>query len=195
MTGAEACVILAAGRGVRFGSDKRQAKGPWRGPLLHHVIGLYRPHFAKLAVVSGPEDAFGAEACALFSATLLVNATPELGMGSSLAVGAAWLIREEVTAAIVALADMPWIAQETIVAIAQAAGPSVPVAPFYDGMAGFPRALPARLFPALTRLSGDKGASAVFDWRKARRIDCADPGILRDIDVIGDIQQAIRGEG
>lgn len=194
MSGAEACVILAAGKGLRFGSDKRKAAGPWRGPLLHHVMGLYRPHFAKLAVVTGPEDAFGADSCALFSAVQLVNATPELGMGSSLAVGAGWLIGEGVSAAMVALADMPWIQPATIAAVALAAGPIDPVAPFYGGKPGFPRALPSRLFPALTQLSGDQGASALFNWREARRLECNDPGILRDIDLPGDIRQAIQEE-
>lgn len=189
-----ACVILAAGRGTRFGSDKRQAEGPWKGPLLHHVLGLYRPHFAKLAVVIGPEDGFGAEACALFSAVSRINPDPERGMGSSLAAGAAWLIEEAASAVIIGLADMPWISPATIAAVARAAGPSVPVAPVHEGKPGFPRALPSLLFPALTRLSGDKGASSLFDWREAHLIECCDPGILRDIDVMGDIQQATREE-
>jgi len=183
-----ACVILAAGRGERFGSDKRRAAGPWNGPLLHHVLDLYRPLFAKLAVVIGPDDLFGAEACARIAAIPLVNPEAEQGMGRSLAVGADWLIGQGAVSAVIGLADMPWIAPSTIAAVAaEGARSEKPVAPAHDGKIGFPRSLPASLFPSLSALTGDRGASAVFDWSQALWLDCADPGILRDIDTKDDI--------
>ena len=182
-------LILAAGRGSRFGSDKRQASGSWQGPLLHHVLGLYRPLFDSLAVVTGPDDPFGEEACRLFSARRVVNPEPEQGMGASLACGAAWLIEERAACAVVALADMPWILPETIEAVAAAGSRrGQAVAPAYRGQPGFPRALPAALFPDLLALTGDRGASAVIDWRRALWLDCEDPGILRDIDKPEDVQ-------
>jgi molybdenum cofactor cytidylyltransferase len=183
-----ACLILAAGRGTRFGSDKRQAGGPWQGPLLHHVLGLYRPLFRALGVVTGPDDPFGEEACRLFSARRIVNPEAEQGMGTSLARGAAWLIEEGAACAVIGLADMPWIVPETIAAIAaEGLRAGCAVAPSFEGKPGFPRALPESSFPLLLALSGDRGAAAVIDWRRALWLEGADPGILRDIDTPEDV--------
>jgi molybdenum cofactor cytidylyltransferase len=184
----KAALILAAGRGTRFGADKRQALGPWNGPLLHHVLGLYRPLFARLGVVTASDDPFGAEACRLFSASRVINPDAEQGMGASLARGAAWLAGEGVDCAVIGLADMPWIEPATIAAIAaEGLRAGRPVAPAFEGRPGFPRALPAALFPQLLTLSGDRGASSVIDWRQALWLDCEDAGILRDIDTPQDI--------
>lgn len=190
MPGKAAALILAAGRGSRFGSDKRRAAGPWPGALLHHVLGLYRPLFETLGVVTGPDDDFGDEACRLFSAHRLVNPEAELGMGTSLARGAAWLIEESADCAVIGLADMPWILPETIAAVMQEGLRSGrAVAPAFEGKPGFPRALPAVLFPDLRVLTGDRGAAALIDWRQALWLDCEDPGILRDIDTPQDIAE------
>jgi molybdenum cofactor cytidylyltransferase len=85
---------------------------------------------------------------------------------------------------------MPWIKAATIAAIArQAATADRPVAPVYHGEIGFPRAVPKALFAALSRLSGDRGASVLVDWREALWFECDDPGILRDIDRPDDIAE------
>jgi molybdenum cofactor cytidylyltransferase len=173
---------------VRFGSDKRRATGPWEGPLLHQVLALYRPLFDRVGVVIGPDDPFGAETCLKFAAEALINPEAELGMGRSLAVGADWLREGGAACGVIGLGDMPWILPGTIAAIAaEGLRTGRPVAPVYHGEIGFPRALPNSLFPALTTLSGDRGASAVLDWREAHWLDCDDAGILRDIDTPDDI--------
>jgi len=181
-------LILAAGSGRRFGSDKRRATGPWHGPLLHHVLGLYRPLFSTLGVVIGPDDAFGEEACRFFSAHPLVNPDAGQGMGTSLARGAEWLIEQGADCAVIGLADMPWIRPETIAAVAaEGLRSGRAVAPSFDGKPGFPRALPAALLPNLLALTGDRGAATIIDWRQALWLDGEDPGILRDIDRPEDI--------
>jgi molybdenum cofactor cytidylyltransferase len=180
-------LLLAAGRSRRFGSDKRQALGEWTGPLLHHVIGLYRPLFADLAVVIARHDRFGDEACARFGATRLINDEADLGMGRSLAVGIAWAIRQALPCVVVGLADMPWIPTAMIAEIAGAGLQSGRlVAPRFLGEIGFPRAIPADHFADLLDLSEDRGASARLDWRQALLLDSADPGICRDVDRPGD---------
>jgi molybdenum cofactor cytidylyltransferase len=185
-----AALILAAGRAARFGSDKRRAIGPWDGPLLHHVLGLYRPLFTDLAVVTGSDDEFGEEACRLFSAHRVINPEAEQGMGTSLAKGAAWLIGQGAGCAVIGLADMPWINPETIAAVTtEGVRSGQAVAPSFAGKLGFPRALPASLFPALQTLTGDRGAAALIDWRQARWLECRDPAILRDIDTPEDIER------
>ena len=183
-----AALILAAGRASRFGADKRRARGPWPGPLLHHVLSLYRPLFAHLAVVTAPDDPFGAEACRIFAAGRVINPEAERGMGRSLAAGAAWLEGLGAPCAVIGLADMPFISPATIAAVAAAglrSGRAVAAA--FRGEPGFPRALPAALFPALRALSGDRGAGALIDWRAALWLEVEDAGILADIDRPDDI--------
>lgn len=191
MQGEAVALILAAGRAARFGSDKRQAEGPWPGKLLHHVLSLYRPLFTRLAVVTGPDDGFGAEACRLFGADQVINPAPELGMGRSLARGATWLEAQKPACAVIGLSDMPFITAATIGRIAaEGLRSGRPAAPEFEGRLGFPRALPAALFPALRTLSGDRGASQLFDWRaEALRIEVEDEGILVDIDTEADLSR------
>ena len=176
-------LILAAGAASRFGSDKRQALGPWQGPLLHHVLGLYRPLFADLAVVIGPDDRFGAEACAAFGVTALINPEPDLGMGRSLAVGIGWLAGRGLDAALIGLADMPWISSSVIARVTAALLAEMRlVAPLWRGEIGFPRGIPAAYFAQLASLSGDRGAGALLDWRSALLLEEAEQGVVRDID-------------
>jgi len=183
-----AALILAAGLGRRFGADKRQARGPWAGPLLHHVLALYRPLFARLALVTGPGDEFGAEACHAFDAEQVVNPEPDLGIGRSLAAGAVWLEVQNAACAVIGLADMPFITPATIAAIAaEGLRSGRAVAPSFQGQLGFPRSLPAALFPKLRTLSGDRGAAALIDWRDAVWLEIEDAGILADIDKPEDI--------
>jgi len=181
VTGADvAALILAAGSSNRFGRDKRRALGPWQGPLLHHVLALYRPIFADLAVVTGADDAFGIEACRLFEARLVVNSRAWRGIGSSLAVGMGWLIEGGFAGVVVGLADMPWIAPATIVEVKQALSRDLrPVAPVWQGESGFPRGIPAAHFDRLRSLDGDHGAGALLDWHP---LPCDDPGVRRDVD-------------
>ncbi len=189
-----ACVILAAGAATRFGADKRQATGPWKGPLLHHIVTLYRPFFSNLAVVIRPQDRFGLAACEGSAAVPLVNPEAERGMGRSLAIGAAWLREIDAPCAVIALGDMPWIDPGTISAVAaEGFAQRCPVVPVFRGRLGFPRALPAAFFSELIGLTEDRGASSVLDWQKAHRLECEDPGILRDIDTPSDIGEGQSG--
>ena len=184
-------ILLAAGSAARFGSDKRQERGDWGQPMLHRVLGLYRPVFDHLAVVIGPDDAFGEQSCTQFDAAALVNDESRLGMGRSLAVGMGWALENGLESVVIGLADMPWISEATIRAVREAAGPH-PVLPRWRGREGFPRAIPAEYFTALTQLRGDQGAGAVIDWRSAYFLDVEDPGIVQDVDRPADLD-AMKG--
>jgi len=185
---AAGAILLAAGQSARFGSDKRQAVGDWQEPLLHHVLRLYRPCFPCLGVVIGSGDAFGQAACREFSATPLVNEEADLGMGRSLAVGIAWAMRQELVCAVIGLADMPWVSVDIIRDVAaQGLLSGRLVVPRCDGQLGFPRAIPSSCFADLLALRGDRGASAVLDWQGAAWLECADPGVLRDVDRPADL--------
>jgi len=105
-------------------------------------------------------------------------------MGASLAWGVAqtrgadgWLI---------ALADMPWIRPETLLAVAETVtGPSVIAAPVYQGRRGHPVAFGRDYGAALMALSGDEGARRLLAGfaREVVLLTCEDSGVVRDIDL------------
>ena len=110
------------------------------------------------------------------------------GMGASLA----WGVRASPVASawIVALADMPWIAPQTIVFVVDALrGGAVLAAPRHDGMRGHPVGIAASFFGELIALSGDEGAKHLLGAHAAslRCIDVDDAGVLRDIDTPADV--------
>jgi len=176
-------ILLAAGRGTRFGADK----------LLHSLadgtpMALAAARNLKaaipnvLAVVNGEN----LELMALLEEMgvgVSVSPNAAQGMGASLAWGVArsrqadgWLI---------ALADMPWIRPETFRAVAEmVTGPSVIAAPVYRGRRGHPVAFGRDYGPALMALSGDEGARRLLAGfaHQVILLPFEDSGVVRDID-------------
>src|SRR4051794_9551643 len=103
-------VILAAGRATRFGSPKVLATLDGR-PLLQHVIDrVVSAGIDELVVVLGT-DAAAAEDAVTWppSTSRVVNAVPERGLASSLALGVATALARvpEPDALLIALGDQP----------------------------------------------------------------------------------------
>jgi molybdenum cofactor cytidylyltransferase len=181
-------VLLAAGRGTRFGGGKLLAVLPGGEcvgaaaarnllAVLPEVIAVVRPDDAALAA------ALGANGVRIVRC---VNADD--GMGASLACA----VRARAGAAgwIVALADMPWIEPGTIARVADAvAGGAVVAAPFHGEARGHPVGFGKSCYEALAALTGDEGAKSVVVSHRDRiaRIDVDDAGILRDIDTPADL--------
>lgn len=91
---------------------------------------------------------------------------------------------------IVALADMPFIAPDTIRAVARAlAAGATLVAPSYRGVRGHPVGLAAAYRSELLALQGDAGARAIIgrDAALMTLVEVDDPGVLRDIDTPADL--------
>ena len=180
-------ILLAAGRGERFGGDKLQAdvSGERVGVVacrhllaaVHDVVAIVRPMDDLLAV-----------AFAAAGARVIRCANADDGMGASLACGV--LATIDATGWVVALADMPWIQPETIARVATAIDEGAPVAaPFYRGERGHPVGFGRTCAAALTALTGDEGAKAVVAEHRAAmvRIDVDDSGVLRDVDTEDDL--------
>lgn len=181
-------ILLAAGASTRFGGDKLLhplADGTPMGlsgarKLLGKVdcgIAVVRPSDRALAGLLEAEGWLVARC-----------ATAADGMGASLACGVnsaphvrGWLI---------ALADMPFIRPETIGAVAGLLRAGAPLAaPRYQGRRGHPVGFSRAFLGDLTRLDGDRGASAVLAAHasKLQYVDCDDPGIVTDIDRRSDL--------
>jgi molybdenum cofactor cytidylyltransferase len=176
-------LLLAAGSGRRFGSDKLLATLPdgravGQAAAVHlragvdTAIAIVRPGAPRLTAVLA--DA-GLE--------VVTNPLAEDGMAGSIALGvtatagaAGWLIT---------LADMPWVLPETITAVADALrnGASI-AAPYHQGRRGHPVGLHRRWIDELRPLRGDRGARALLERHADQLVAVTtnDPGVLRDID-------------
>jgi molybdenum cofactor cytidylyltransferase len=186
-------VLLAAGRGTRFGGDKllaRLASGDVAGEPVG-VVALRHLRLAVpdvIAVVRDDDRALAAELGAN-GARVVRCANADDGMGASLA--CAVQATADAMGWLVALADMPWISAATIERVGAAVTAGAPVAaPFYRGERGHPVGFGAGCYDALAALTGDEGAKAVVAGHRDRvvRIDVDDAGILRDVDTPTDLR-------
>ncbi len=183
-------ILLAAGRGARFGGAKLLAPLPVAShgagagtaigaaacmhlaTALDEVIAVVRPHDSMLLHALQPTGV-----------RIVECPRADEGMGASLACGAAAAAGAD--GFVVALADMPWIAPATILAVAHAVGEGAEiVAPTYRGERGHPVGFAGRYGNALEALSGDEGARTVILARQwvLRTFDVDDPGAVRDVD-------------
>lgn len=185
-------ILLAAGRGERFGGDKLLA--PLRLPdgtesivgvaALRNLLGAVRE---VLAVVRPDDDELARELAAAGARVVHCGRAQE-GMGASLTAGV--VSAGDTDGYVVALADMPWIlpATHAYVAAALRDGAQI-VAPYYNGVRGHPVGFAATLRDELLALSGDEGAKRVVAAHSdvLTRIDVDDPGIVRDVDIPADL--------
>lgn len=188
-------VLLAAGRGTRFGGDKLLARieSPNDGECVgttacrHLLLALPR-----VVAVVWPDDTALAMALGAAGARVVRCATADRGMGASLACGVR--ATPDASGWVVALADMPWVLPTTIARIAAAVAEGAPVAaPFHRGARGHPVGFSAACYAALAALDGDEGAKSVVTAHRdsLARIDVDDPGTVRDIDMRGDFAQGV----
>lgn len=184
-------LILAAGQARRFGGDKRWARLPDGRTLLDTVLDTARLAGLPAHVVLRPGDEAGAACCARHGARAVWAPLAARGMGATLAAGlrelTALTSHSDAPAAVLMLADMPWVQPDTVRALCAAfAREPTLVWPWHQGRPGHPRLLPRTHWPALTALDGDEGARGL-DWAAATRIDVSDAGVLRDVDVPADL--------
>ena len=110
------------------------------------------------------------------------------GMAASLVAGLrqasgadAWLI---------ALADMPYVRQDTLDALVRAlrAGADI-VQPWCRGHGGNPVGFARRHLAQLLELEGDQGARALLREHPVTKVEVDDAGIFRDVDTVEDLHK------
>ena len=181
-------LLLAAGRGARFGSDKRRARLPSGELLLDRSIANLVETGLPLRVALGPGDDTLAQTLGRQGIETIRCADAPRGMGATLAAAVQAMPRWD--AVLVALGDMPWLRPQTIIAVAQAAAPASICVPCLRGCRGHPVAFGARFLPELAALAGDRGARDLLLRHAAvvRELTVEDPGVLRDVDRPADLQ-------
>lgn len=181
-------LLLAAGSGSRFGSDKLRYRLPHGVPIAVQSARHLKTQLARVIAVVRPGADETARALAAEGCEVVVCRDAERGMGASLACGAS--AAGDVGGYLVALADMPFVRPSTIAAVreALAAGAALAV-PYFRTRRGHPVGIAGRFRAELEALGGDEGARALLERHAAQlvKIPCGDPGVIRDIDAPGDL--------
>ena len=187
MAASFACIVLAAGKSTRFGRDKRQIKNAKGKALLQLTLESIPPIFRQRILVLHPGDeTLGAnyeKNWQVIYAELAIH-----GMGCSIA--AAITQVTDCAGALIALADMPLVMPETYSLLQQAAEPDRMVVPFFEQQRGNPVMIGRQFFQELAELKGDSGARQLMQQypELVDRLDVTDPGVLRDIDTLAELQ-------
>jgi len=176
-------VVLAAGRGERFGGGKLDATCAGK-PLGHWVLdGVADAGLDPGTLVVGPGSVHFADGHPGWK--LLVNPHPEGGLGTSLALAAQAALARGDQALLVLLADMPLVTPAFLRELAAMPPPAATGQP--DGHAGVPALLDRALMEKAAALTGDHGAGPLLAG--ATLLD-PPAGMLRDVDTVEDLAEA-----
>jgi molybdenum cofactor cytidylyltransferase len=160
-----AAIILAAGRGVRFGPDPKLLALLDGKPLVRHVAEAAVRSVAKpIIAVTGHKADDVESAIDALPIQIIRNPLFAEGLSSSLKAGFA-ASPPEAGAVIVLLGDMPFITANLIdelVSAWQSTGRPAALIPISDGRRGNPVVLSRMLEAAVRELSGDAGAGRIL---------------------------------
>jgi CTP:molybdopterin cytidylyltransferase MocA len=187
LTAAVAAVVLAAGRGQRFGGDIPKPLLDFDGrPLVAYAVdAALASGCAPVLVVVGDDDV----AAAVVEATIVRNDEPGRGISSSLQCALRVLIDDsDVEAVVVGLGDQPFVGPDAYrrLAAAFAEGARLAVAT-YGGTRGNPVLLAREFWAEAEQLSGDEGARALFRRHDPREVPCDGTGDPSDVDTPDDL--------
>ena len=150
------CVVMAAGRGVRFGGNKLLHPLAGRPVLSHVLAALPRERFCRIAVVaSTPEVAALCRAadlpCLLYAGGAQSDSI-RLGIGTM----------EETEGCMFVMGDQPLCTRESMARLADAfvRRPEAVIRLSYHGQPCSPVIFPRRYYPNLAALSGERGGMA-----------------------------------
>jgi molybdenum cofactor cytidylyltransferase len=185
-------LLLAAGRGQRFGAEPKLLRplADSRPLVLHALQRLRDALQAPPLVVVRAGDASLAALLRDHGATVIESGDAERGMGASLA-AAARAVADD-AAVLVALGDMPAIAPSTYAAVLRAlrAGAGI-VQPRCQGLPGHPVGFAAQWLPQLRDLDGDSGARPLLRAHAAQvtALPVDDAGCVLDVDTPRDLSR------
>ena len=185
-------LLLAAGSGTRFGSDKLRHALVHGVPIAVQALRHLKAELPNVIVVVRPggESLFEGE-------RVVVCPNADQGMGASLACAAQAAAHQYPGADgyLIALGDMPFVRPSSIAAVRSALeGGATLAAPYFRARRGHPAGIAARYKQELLSLAGDEGAKALFAQHSGDllKIPVGDPGVIRDIDRPEDLAPPLR---
>ncbi len=175
-----AAILLAAGRGRRFGADKL------RQPLQGHALGQHAAQ-ALAALPFGLRIAVTADGGISYDARdfhTVINPDPAAGQSSSIRLGLAEAMKHGARAILIALADMPFVPVEHFSGLLSRYRDDDSLIASFSGHAGPPVLFGQNWFSLLAKLEGDRGAGTCL--AQAEKLP-GKPEWFRDIDTPGDL--------
>lgn len=190
------CIVLAAGRSKRMGTNNKLLL-PFQGKelILHTIDKIIRQDFFEIVVVTGWQSREVEKVLLDYPVKVINNPGYLKGQSTSLKKGLS-VISEKTLGAFFVLGDQPIIQEETIkkLIVGFASNPEFPAAPYYKDKRGNPVIIPRRFFPWLNELQGDQGARELFlQDEKVTKVLVHDPGVLVDIDTPEDYEKLRQG--
>jgi molybdenum cofactor cytidylyltransferase len=188
-------VVLAAGKSSRMGTAKQLLLLGSRTVLGQTLTNVRNSGLNEIVLVLGSSAESIRQQLpdsVLEDARIVTNEAYEQGMASSLRAGIS-AVRAQAQAALVILADQPFIRAETLDRIVEEyyRTHAPIVIPTHQGLRGNPVLLDRSVFHEVMALEGDIGCRAIFGSHldEIVKVEVGDPGILLDIDNRDDYEQ------
>lgn len=180
------CVVMAAGSAQRFGKNKLAQTLAGRSLIRRALEAVPAEELCAVAVVTQyPEVEPLAEE---FGFLPVRNHHPDWGVSHTIRLGLEAL--GDCDGAIFMVADQPLLRRETVAAAAALfrRNPGRIVALSHGGVRGNPCVFPARYFPELLALEGDRGGSSVIRRHEEDLLLLEAPAQeLADVDTLEDL--------
>lgn len=190
-----AAVILAAGGSTRMGELKQLLPIGGQPMVRRTAAAVCAAGLAQVVVVVGAQAEAVEAALDGLPLDLVRNPAWAEGMSTSLRAGLAAL-RPEIQAALVVLADQPYLTPAVLTALVERyrAGGAPIVAPVYRGRRGNPVLWDRALFAELAAAEGDRGGRLLLLHYEAQLdlLELDDPAVLLDVDTRRDYADAQR---
>lgn len=176
-------LVLAAGQGTRFGSNKLLCKLGDGMPMVLAPVRTLQKALEHVVVVIDGTDTGVAALLNREQVDWIPNPRARQGMGTSIACGVT--NRPATTGWVIALGDMPYVPAGIVEKIATRLGTgSSIVAPAYHGVRGHPVGFASRHRTALSALDTDEGARRIIEHNADALdlVETLDDGVVTDID-------------
>lgn len=183
-------VILAAGEAKRMGKTKQLLQ--WgKHTLIEHAIEQHlKSKVSEVYVVLGADAENIKNTIEKLPIQLLENPDWQLGLGSSIATVVKHLINKnrQADGLLIALADQPLLDAKYLNLLIQTfqENPQKIVATTYEKKSGVPALFPIAYLDALSKLTGDRGASAFINTDKKKLLLLNPENKIFDIDTVED---------
>ena len=172
------CLIMAAGNASRFGENKLTASFAGKSLFSLALAAIPADTFARVTVVSQYLALLQEAEQAGFHA--IRNDRPDDGISRTIRLGTEAMA--DCAGILYMVADQPLLRQETVLRIVQdwRQHPGCIVGAAHNGHRGNPCLFPARFFPELCALAGDRGGSSVIRRHEdaLRLVEAAEPELF-----------------
>ena len=172
------CLIMAAGNASRFGENKLTASFAGKSLFSLALAAIPADTFARVTVVSQYPALLQETEQAGFHAIL--NDRPDDGISRTIRLGTEAMA--DCAGILYMVADQPLLRQETVLRIVQdwQLHPDCIISAAHNGHRGNPCLFPARFFPELCALEGDRGGSSVIRRHEdaLRLVEAAEPELF-----------------